>query len=80
MQVSHDSVPPCGVISFFEIEKDSNALLFGHECLSDVCFESDEVVDGVAVFPEATLEFAEVSKLFQIPDESGVNHALHCLT
>lgn len=71
---------PCCIVCFFQVEENSEHMLFHCKGFPYVSFESDVVVESAVSFSESGLVFTEDVVFFQIPYEPVVDHALHRFT
>jgi len=64
VQVPHDSIFPCCVVSFFEVKEDGNSVLPLDKSLANECFEANKMISSTAVFTKSTLDMAEKPVFF----------------
>ena len=57
VKVSDDAILPGCIIGFLQVNEEPNCLLPLYKGIPEISFKTHQVVDGAAMFPEATLAF-----------------------
>ena len=75
MDVLHNPILPCGVISFLQIKE-----LGADESFPAKHFKSNKMINRTTSGSEPTLHVSKQVVWLEIPDKSTINHSFHGLT
>ena len=65
VQVPHDSIFPCCVVSFFEVKDGNNVLPLDKSLvIVNECFKANKIISSAAIFMKSTLNRGEKLMFF----------------